>query len=268
MARVLIITDSSGCVSAAPHANLRVLPITILVTGGEHTDSPEVADAVYAALDAQRPVRSLPPSTHDYVKAIEDGDFDAAVVITPAREFTVMHRNAELAARLVDRPVQVIDCRTAAAAQGLIVLEALNAARRRRSLAGVAAVVADCSRRAALIAMLPSLTAAKRNARLPAEAPGRVAEGAPGLFRFHNGAVSHIADVLPGADPVEAISQAWYSAGGSPSATSLVFHAAEQTMAQTLADRLGGEAGIVPFSPAMAIHTGPGWLGVAWLQEP
>ncbi len=93
-------------------------------------------------------------------------------------------------------------------------------------------------------------------------------DGAPGLFRFHNGSVSHIADVLPGADPVEAISQAWYSAGGSPSARSLVFHAAEQAMAETLAGRLGGEPGIVPFSPAMAIHTGPGWLGVAWLQEP
>jgi fatty acid-binding protein DegV len=267
MTRVLVITDSSGCASADPDANLRVLPITILVTGGEHTDSPEVADAVYEALDAERPVRSLPPSTHDYVKAIEDGDFDAAVVITPAREFTVMHRNAELAARLVDRPVQVIDCRTAAAAQGLIVLEALQAAHRRRSLAGVAEVVNDCARRAALIAMLPSLTAAQRNARLPAEAPGRVGDGAPGLFRFHNGSVSHIADVLPGADPVEAISQAWYSAGGSPSARSLVFHAAEQAMAETLADRLGGDPGIVPFSPAMAIHTGPGWLGVAWLQE-
>jgi len=268
MARVLVVTDSSGCVAAAPHASLRVLPITILVSGGEHTDSPEVADAVYEALDDQRPVRSLPPSTHDYVKAIEDGDFDAAVVITPAREFTVMHRNAELAARLVDRPVQVIDCRTAAAAQGLVVLEAVNAARRRRSLAGVASVVNDCARRAALIAMLPSLTAAQRNARLPAEAPGRVADGALGLFRFHNGAVSHIGDVIPGADPVEAICQAWYSAGGSPAAKSLVFHATEQTMAQTLAARLGGEPGIVPFSPAMAIHTGPGWLGVAWLQEP
>jgi hypothetical protein len=253
MARVLIITDSSGCVSADPHPNLRVLPITILVTGGEHSDSPEVADAVYQALDAERPVRSVPPSTHDYVKAIEDGDFDAALVITPAREFTVMHHNAELAARLVDR--------------GLIVLEALNAARRRRSLAAVAEVVNDCARRAGLIAMLPSLTAAQRNARLPAEAPGRVGDGAPGLFRFNNGSVSHIADVLPWADPVGAIGQAWRSAGGSPSAKSLVFHAAEPAMAQTLADRLGGEPGIAAFSPAMAIHTGPGWLGVAWLQE-
>ena len=56
---------------------------------------------------------------------------------------------------------------------------------------------------------------------------------------------------------------AFWRSGTGPA---LVFHAAEERLARRLASLLPGRARVVPFSPAMAIHTGPGWIGVAWLE--
>jgi len=127
--RVLVVTDSSACLPArvADRPHVRVLPISILLDDCELADGPETAPRVYAALAAGERVRSSPPTAAEYVKAMEEGDFDAAVVITPAVEFTVMYRNASVARRLATRPVEVVDCRTAAAAQSLVVLAVIDA---------------------------------------------------------------------------------------------------------------------------------------------
>jgi fatty acid-binding protein DegV len=45
-----------------------------------------------------------------------------------------------------------------------------------------------------------------------------------------------------------------------------VFHAGVPERADALRARLTGSEPVIPFSPAMAIHTGPGVVGVAWLR--
>ena len=88
----------------------------------------------------------------------------------------------------------------------------------------------------------------------------RVGAVVPSLFRFHAGTVTHVGD-MPGIDPVDALRQAC-DAGMGPA---LVFHAEEERLARRLASLLPGTPRVVPFSSAMAVHTGPGWIGVAWL---
>jgi len=124
VAGVRVITDSSACLPdpAVADPRVSVLPISILLPDGEWPDGPATAPRVYAALAAGQRVRSSPPTAVEYLDAIEQGDFEASVVVTPAVEFTVMYRNATVAARLSSRPVEVVDCRTAAAAQTLVVL--------------------------------------------------------------------------------------------------------------------------------------------------
>jgi DegV family protein with EDD domain len=267
MSRVLVVTDSSACLPARALArpNVRVLPISILLADGEWPDSPDTASRVYAALAAGETVRSSPPTAVEFLKAIEDGDFDSAVVVTPAVEFTVMYRNASVAARLASRAVEVVDCRTAAAAQSLVVLAVLDAVGRGATAQEAAAAARRAAERADLVAALPTMNAVEHNAALPPSAVGRVGAGLPALFRFHGGAVTHIGDVLQGVDPVEALRSAWSDAGGTAHTPTLVFHAAEEGLARRLGASLPCRARVVPFSPAMAVHTGPGWLGVAWL---
>ncbi|HVM66124.1 MAG TPA: DegV family protein [Acidimicrobiales bacterium] len=261
--RTLVVTDSSACLPArvAARPYVRVLPIAILLEDGEFPDGPETAPRVYAALAAGEPVRSSPPTAVEYVKAVEEGDFDAAVVVTPAEEFTVMYRNASVAGRLAARPVEIVDCRTAAAAQSLVVLAVVDAVEEGATAAEAAAVAREVAGRAHLLAALPTMHAVEQNASLPGPVAGKVGAVMPSLFRFHAGTVTHVGDVRPGVDPVDALRQACGGCGGP----ALVFHADEERLARRLAAALPGRPRVVPFSPAMAVHTGAGWIGVAWL---
>jgi fatty acid-binding protein DegV len=282
VAGVRVITDSSACLPEPALADpcVRVLPISILLPDGEWPDGPATAPRVYAALASGQPVQSSPPTAVEYLDAIEGGDFEAAVVVTPAVEFTVMYRNATVAGRLSSRPVEVVDCRTAAAAQTLVVLAVLDAVHAGASAGEAAAVARSVAGEADLVAALPTMSAVEHNASLPPSSAGRVDAGMPSLFRFHSGSVTHVGDVRPGADAVDAIRQTWAEHGGrggrdvgasvgpGGGTSALVFHADEEDLARRLAAELPGHPGVVPFSPAMAIHTGPGWLGLAWLTAP
>jgi DegV family protein with EDD domain len=261
--RTLVVTDSSACLPArvADRPHVRVLPIAILLEDGEWLDGPATAPRVYAALAAGERVRSSPPTAVDYVKAVEDGDFDSAVVVAPAEEFTVMYRNASVARRLAARPVEVVDCRTAAAAQSLVVLAVVDAVEAGASAGEAAGVARQVAARAELLAALPTMHAVEQNASLPGPVAGKVGAVMPSLFRFHDGTVIHVGDVRPGVDPVDALAQACDGA----TAPALVFHADEERLARRLAAALPGRPRVVPFSPAMAVHTGAGWIGVAWL---
>jgi fatty acid-binding protein DegV len=59
----------------------------------------------------------------------------------------------------------------------------------------------------------------------------------------------------------------WKAGGGGRSARSAVFHAGRPERAGDLASRLGSDPFVTEFSAAMAIHTGPGVVGVAWLPK-
>jgi hypothetical protein len=54
--------------------------------------------------------------------------------------------------------------------------------------------------------------------------------------------------------------------GGNNSSASCVFHAGVPERARALRARPTGTEPVIPFSPAMVIHTGPGVVGVAWLR--
>lgn len=272
MPRVVLVTDSSACLPApeVEHPSLRVLPISILLLDGDIPDGPEAAEATYSALRQEKLVKSSPPSAMDYLRTIEDPDFDAAVVLTPASQFTVMHHNAQIAARLADRPVEIVDTRTAAAAQGLVVLAAWRVLVAGGSVEEIADGARQAASRVELVAALPSVDQIQRSGRVPA--PALVAtrdSGSQPLFRFHDGAVIPLAgesssDASEG--PIEAMARAWRSRGGPDTEEALVFHAAAAHEARRLREHLRGTERMVPFSPAMAVHTGPGCFGVSWLR--
>jgi hypothetical protein len=142
-----------------------------------------------------------------------------------------------------------------------VVLSVIDAVECGASAADAAGVARGVAAQADLLAALPTMRAVEQNASLPDATPGRVGAVMPSLFRFHAGTVTHVGDVRPGVEPVDALAQACAGCTGP----ALVFHAAEDRLARRLASQLPGRPRVVPFSPAMAIHTGPGWIGVAWL---
>jgi DegV family protein with EDD domain len=244
-----------------------VIPIAILIGDDELADGPDVASRVYDSFAQESSTKSAPPSLRDYLDAIESGDVDEALILTPAAEFTVMYRNARLAATMSRRRVEVVDTRTAAAGQGLVAAVAAEALLDGASAAEAGELARRAARRTELIAMLPDLTSIERSGHVPATALGTTAsQRAQPLFRFKAGSIDPLSGAGLARDPSAVLRATWENSGGPGAERSLFFHAAHPTAAEHFRRHLGRDDPIVEFSPAMAVHTGIGCVGVAWMR--
>ena len=264
---VAVVTDSSACLppDLARAHGIEVLPIAIHLGDDDlHDGVPAAAERVYRALRAGEPVKSSAPSPDEYLAAIEGGE--DVLVVTPATEFTGMHRSASLAAELSSARVVVHDSRTAAAAQGLVVLAAAVAAR--GGLEAAARAAEEATARAELVAALDGLEHISRSGRVPAFALGLARRlGVRPVFRFRDGEVDRVGVPRSLEASIDRIAREWASRGGPDASRGAVFHAAAPERAEALRARLGGSPLEVEFSPSMGIHTGPGVVGAAWLRS-
>jgi DegV family protein with EDD domain len=270
MPSVRIVTDSSACL---PDTFVRQLPITVLpimihLRSGDLRDGMgEAAPLVYRALETGEEVKSSAPSPVEYLAAIEQAEGDV-VVISPATEFTSMYRSAVVAADISGRTVPVVDSRTAAAAHGLVVLAAAEAAARGGTVEQVVMRAEDAGRRAELVAALDGLAFIERSGRVPSVALqlGRQLGIRP-VFRLRGGTVERLGVPRSLAAALRRIQKEATTGGLSTAAASFVFHASAPDRAGRLKEMLGGALDITEFSPSMGIHTGPGVVGVAWLRS-
>jgi fatty acid-binding protein DegV len=115
----------------------------------------------------------------------------------------------------------------------------------------VVAAAEDAGRRAELAACLESLDHLRESGHVPAMALGLASHlGVRPVFRMRGGTAERIGGRGRGA-PRPA-----------------VFHAGRPGRAAELSALVGGAAFVTEFSAAMAIHTGPGVVGAAWLRAP
>jgi DegV family protein with EDD domain len=270
--KVTLITDSSACLvpDLLDRFGVRILPIVIHLPSEDlHDRMAGASPKVYSALARGESVKSSAPSPLEYLAAIEDADGDAVIVITPAAEFTVMYRNASLAAEIAGRPVTVIDSRTAAAAQGLVVLAACEAAASCDSPEELVSAVEDASRRAELVAALESVEFIRRSGRIPPAALGLARQmGIRPVFRLKAGMAERVGITRSAEAALRRISREWSLRGGPGAGRTAVFHSAAPERAAELLGLLGQKGFVTEFSPSMGIHTGPGVVGVAWLAPP
>jgi len=262
---VVLVTDSSACLPPALfyHANVRVVPIRILLPNRSVKETPESIDEIYSALLTPGQVTSAPPTLLEYLEGIEDDAFDEAIVLTPATEFAGMHRVASMAASLSRRSVEVVDTRSVAAAQCLVVAAALEALVTGATAAEGAEVARLAASRTELVAAMPEL-GSRRRAAGGGEASER--RGHP-LVRFRDGAVQPLPDPASDGDELSVLEAAWLAAGGPQADETVVFHGASEPRGQELCARLGVVAEIVAFSPALALQTGVGCVGAAWRRK-
>jgi DegV family protein with EDD domain len=272
MRRVALITDSSACLppEVVEGDDLRILPIVLHLPSGDiRGDTQLAAERVYRALAADEPVKSSAPSALEYLAAIEARDGGPVLVITPATEFTIMYRNACLAAELAGGPIIVLDSRTAAAAHGLVVHAAAKAAQAGASLEQIVRAAEDASRRAELVAALDRLEYIRRSGRVPSVALGFAEQlGIRPVFRLREGVVQRLGIARSEVAALRRIAKEAATRGFAGAASSAVFHAASPHRAEELRTMLGGSDFSCEFSPSMGIHTGPGVVGAAWLRAP
>jgi DegV family protein with EDD domain len=269
---VLVVTDSSTCLPADLVSSfaIRVLPISVHLPDGDLEEGTGDANEewrISEALELEELAGANHPFVTEYLGAIEEPGFDAAVVVTPAIEFATMYRNAALASELSSRRAVAIDARTAAAGQAIVVLAGAEAARSGADIDGVVAAIEEATHRVELIASLASLDAIRRSGPVPESLlVGNETVGTRSVFRMHDGVIEAVAETTSAAGALEAIRDLYDAQRSGGIERSTVFHAGAAALAEELASMLGGVDFISGFSIAMQIHTGPGVVGAAWLR--
>lgn len=261
--RVVVVTDSTACLGRRRRAaDLRVVPVSLLFTNGEASDDDVQPTLVYRRLARGEAVKSQAPAAAAYLEAIEAGDHAGALVLTPAHEFTVMAQNAHVAAELASRRTVVVDTRTAAAGQGLVVRAALGAARDGADLDAVSAVAHDVAARVELVAAILDPSQLEHSGHVHSTGGRRPpAEPRAMIARFRDGQVVPLAAA---GDELRAVATAWRRAQGRAD-TTLVFHSAQRARADRLRRLVAATEPILACSAAMGAHVGPGLVGAAWL---
>jgi DegV family protein with EDD domain len=267
---VALITDASACIppTTLRRVDVTIVPITVQVGNEEYRSGIDLDPVkLYRALEQGISVKSAAPSPLDYLDAIEKAGDRPVVIITPAREFTRMHGNAFLAAELSGGPVAVVDSRSATAGHGLVVLTAAEARDSGGQQDDVVAAAEEAAGRAELVACLETLDYLRQSGRVPALALGLANHlGVRPVFRLRQGTAERLGLPRTEDGALARIVKEWRAGGGPEGAKTAVFHAARPDRAEQLAGMLRDVSFITEFGAAMAIHTGPGVVGVAWLR--
>ena len=127
-----IVTDSTTSLPEGmqERPNVRVVPLTFSFGPEEtYTDKVDLSNAqFYEKLENARvfPTTSQ-PAAGVFIEAYEAlGAYDDILVLTLSRKFSGTYDSAVSAAGMVDRPVEVMDTKSAEMGSGLILLEALH----------------------------------------------------------------------------------------------------------------------------------------------
>jgi DegV family protein with EDD domain len=127
-----IVTDSTTSLpeEMRERPNVRVVPLTFSFGPEEtYTDKVDLSNAQFYEKLENSPVfpTTSQPAAGAFVEAYESlGAYDNILVLTLSRKFSGTYDSAVSAAGMVDRPIEVMDTRSAEMGSGLILLEALH----------------------------------------------------------------------------------------------------------------------------------------------
>jgi DegV family protein with EDD domain len=274
---VEIVTDSAAALPADLAAAHGIAVVPMWLTIGDR--SVREGDVPLAELLARADVRTSGSNPGEFETAIKEQQKltdDGVVVCTIASTMSSTYEAAVVGARAAGGAVQVIDTKTAAGAQGLVVLAAAEAARRGGDLDEVERAARVAMEQVRLVATVPNLDHLVQSGRVPNIAgwAGRRLGLSP-LFEFRDGG-AHALRPARGSDAARDRILSRWRRDRVPGARLHVaaLHAEAEADAIWLLDRVREEepepvtAFVATFGTVMVVHTGPGLVGLAWRWEP
>lgn len=280
MKRVLIVTDSSATVpeELAQELEIRVVPILLTLNGYTARDGVDLThEEVYRMLrDVRHPPGTSSPSVGDfletYVAAAPKASAIVSIHVSPKLSGT--YSAAVTASKLVDEvPIRVVDSRSAAIAQGFVVLAAARAAAAGADLEEVVARAKDVAARVNLLAILGTLEYLYRGGRIGGAAAllGSVLQIKP-VLSVVDGEVTVCARPRTQSKAVHTMLQRMASQVDGQKIHAAVLHAGmpedAEELRQTLEERFDCvELHMAPLTPVMGVHTGPGVLGIVYYVD-
>ena len=280
--RVAIVTDSTACIPKEQVENygIEVVPVVFVFGDKSYLDGIDMSPAeFYARL---RRAKKLPTTSGSlpgpYLEAYRKASRRASIIlcITLPSKLSGMFNSAQLATEMAKETlpnvaIELLDCGTAAAAQGLVVLSAARAAALEKSLTEVVDVARSAMRRVNLLATLDTLKYLVKGGRVPKAAglASSLLQIKP-IFAINDGDVHPVTNARTNRGATKRILELMGEkiVNGQPLHVA-VMHADALDRAKELMDEISSrfdcaELFITEFTPVMGVHTGPGVIGVAF----
>ena len=203
---------------------------------------------------------------------------DSILCVTISSKLSGMFESAQLAKEMAkeelpDVTIELLDSEIAAAAQGLIALEAAKAAASGKSLSEVVETAKNVRRRVHLLIMLDTLYYLAKGGHVPKimSLAGSIIKIKP-ILTFKEGEAEPIANPRTTSKAIERMLQLMeeWMVKGEPLHVA-VTHADVEDEAIKLRDRIASQYDcadlfITEFTPVMGAHTGPGVIGICFFS--
>jgi DegV family protein with EDD domain len=284
MKKVAIVTDTTACIplEQVGRYNIEVVPVQLNFEDRSYRDGMDITpNEFYAMLrEAKKMPTTSSSSPAPYLEAYRNASQKAKRILcfTEPAKFSAMF-NAANVAREISRNVlpgiiiEIIECTTAAAGQGLVALAAARVAEQEKTMEEVMATVHEIMPRISLYATLDTLRYLVKSGRVPQAAAllNSVLNIKP-VFTLNHANARTVALPRSTKSAMNRILKLMEKDAGEKPLHVAVMHADALDNATELHNRIRDrfeceELFITEFTPVMGVHTGPGLLGVAFYSQ-
>jgi len=285
MKKVAVVTDTTACIPQEQVARyeIEIVPVQLIFEDKTYRDGIDIsASEFYARLrQASKPPTTSSSSPEMYLEAYQKAGQKAESVlcITEPSKFSAMFDSASVAKEtarktLPDVSIEVLDCTTAAAGQGLVALAAAKAAATGQSLEEVKETAENVMERINLFATLDTLHYLVKSGRVPQAAAlvNSILHIKP-VFTLNHADARTVALPRTIESAMKRIMKLMERNVVKDEPLHVaVMHADALDNAVILRNRIASqfncsELFITEFTPVMGVHTGPGLVGVAFHSE-
>jgi len=285
MKKVAIVTDTTACIPQEQVAeyDIEIVPVQLIFEDKTYRDGIDISPTEFYALlrQAKKPTTTSASSPDPYFEAYRKASQRARSILclTLPSKFSAMFNSALVAKQMAKTAlpnvvIEVLECTTAAAGQGLVALAAARAAASGKALNEVIKIASKIMERVNLFATLDTLHYLVKSGRVP-----QAAALVNSLLKIKPVFTLNHADARTVALP-RTITSAMKRmlklmeqrvVKGQPLHVA-VMHADALDKATALRERIASqfncaELFITEFTPVMGVHTGPGLLGIAFYGE-
>jgi DegV family protein with EDD domain len=285
MPKVAIVTDTTACVpqEQVTRYDIEVVPVQLIFEDRTYRDGIDISPSEFYALlrQAEKTPTTSASSPNPYLEAYLKASQKAPSILclTEPSRFSAMFDSARVARdtaikTLQNVVIEVLECSTAAAGQGLVTLAAARAATLGNNLKEVITTANHIMSRVHLFATLDTLHYLAKSGRVPQAAAlvnsllnikpiftlNHSDAHTVALPRTMNGAIKRMLKLM-----------ATKVVKGQPLHVAVmhadVLEQAIDLKNQILSQFECDEIFITEFTPVMGVHTGPGLIGVAFYSE-
>jgi len=270
---VTVVTDSAASIplELVQQLGIVVVPMSVIIGGTVYPDGQLGLDEVMARVGEGVSTSGTNPG--EFLQAIEPIDGDV-VVLTISAQMSSTYEAAHTAANMVGGKARVIDTRTAAGGQGLVVLAAAEAAARGEDVDAVVATAERVIKQVHLVATVANLERLIASGRVPGIAAlANRWLGMNPLFEFRNGSAHPLRPAFSRDGALERMLSTWrHSIARGARLHVSALHAEAEEDAGRLLKQVEAEVEpatsfVAPFNSVMVVHTGLGLVGLAWWWE-